>query len=680
MIKTDIPRQKIAEDDYCRRNLVELIANSIICAAEQDHPSISYGVFGKWGEGKTTVLNFVEEKLLSNPNDNICIVKFNPWIINDEESLIRYFFDSIVRNVDDELKQCIIKYADLFSYTAKYIGKLISIPGFGEVISKFIDDTKKAVQGYNKSISELKEDISKTIIESKKHLLVIIDDIDRLDNNEIHLMFRLVRQIADFKNTIYLLAMDKDIVSIALGKYIGLTTEDGANFLDKVIQIPILLPTIPKYLISKEIGEKLKSIFERFALKESTNNIANQLSCLIQTPRQLLRYFNQLEFVLPTLYKEINIENLCYLEAIKLISVTAYQKIYYYKDALLKHIDQIEMFIDRNKALQTTEDRYTEAIDDIVQNVPNYIQNSVRNTLYVMFANKKQNFNYMKDFSRKSIDSDLFFSTYFIQYVPNGVMPREEIDDLKNIIDSMSIDELVEWINSKFQIYDAQNICRAFELILYECTDFITRCKLVEKIIIALCTSNLSDGYNYDIKSQSITDVMCCKFLTNYTYEITDSNESQEYNEPTIINVLTHIYKIASIQMCMHLNATIRHSFTNLEEFNKKSFEPFRERFIDLLSYEEQTKYCSFLLRNFFFTWQSIAANGPIEYLRTALSNRYFNLIQFLYAFLNSDKQSEIDFQTLFGDISTEVKKSLEFYKTDPKYEDMIKLIDKMNM
>jgi hypothetical protein len=62
------------------------------------------------------------------------------------------------------------------------------------------------------------------------------------------------------------------------------------------------------------------------------------------------------------------------------------------------------------------------------------------------------------------------------------------------------------------------------------------------------------------------------------------------------------------------------------------------------------------------------------------LSNRYFNLIQFLYAFLNSDKQSEIDFQTLFGDISTEVKKSLEFYKTDPKYEDMIKLIDKMNM
>ncbi len=95
-IESDTPQNEIVHDDYCRKNLVELIANSITDVAHQEHPSISYGVFGKWGEGKTTVLNFVEEKLLKNKNDKINIVHFNPWVIGNDEDLIRCFFESIV--------------------------------------------------------------------------------------------------------------------------------------------------------------------------------------------------------------------------------------------------------------------------------------------------------------------------------------------------------------------------------------------------------------------------------------------------------------------------------------------------------------------------------------------------------------------------------------------------------
>lgn len=679
-IDTDTPQNKIAHDDYCRKNLVELISNSIIDISRQEHPSISYGVFAKWGVGKTTVLNFVEEKLLTNNNDKIIIVHFNPWVIGNEEDLIRCFFESIVYKADDKLKQAIIKYASLFSYTAKYIGKLIPIPGVGDAISNFANDTKAAVQGYNKSIWELKEEISQTIIKSKKHLLVIIDDIDRLDNNEIHSIFRLVRQIADFKNTIYLLAMDNDIVSKALGKFIGLNNDDGASFLDKIIQIPIVLPTIPQYLIQNKIESKIKSIFGHFKIQESTKEIAKKLSNLIKTPRQLSRLFNQLYFVLPTLYEEVNIEDLCYLETIKLISVQAYQKIYDNKDALLRKNNMFNVYLDNSKAQKATEERYKQAIDSILQSIPNDIHNNVHDILITLFPNNSNSFNYMKDFVRKSISNELFFSTYFIQNVPYTLLSRKVINDLEGKIDFMSEKELTDWINNKYKEYDAQNIRRALEFVLFNCENFKLRCGRMEKAIMALCQSYLSDDFNYTIIHNSITDIVICDLLRNYAYEITSHFDNRVYNDDVVRNILQRINKTASIQLCMHLNATITHSYNDLLEYYKPSFDFFRTRFLNL-PFDEQTKYCSSLLRHFFHTWNSIEPNGSEKYLRTAMCKKNFNPAQFLYAIVYDGTKEEYlkDFNYLFGNLRQDLIITLEKYKNDPKYENTINALDRLN-
>ncbi len=549
--------------------------------------------------------------------------------------------------------------------------------GLGDTISRFVDDTKAAVQGYDKSILELKEEISQTIIKSKKHPLVIIDDIDRLDNNEIHSMFRLVRQIADFKNTIYLLAMDNDIVSKALGKYIGLSNDDGASFLDKIIQIPIVLPTIPKYLIQNKIESKIKSVFEHFRIHESTKDIAKQLSTLIKTPRQLIRLFNQLYFVLPTLHEEVNIEELCYLEAIKLVSVQAYQKIYDSEDALLRKHNMLDVHLDSNKALKATEERYGKAIDSILQSVPYESQKNVHNTLITLFPNKSHSFNYMNDFVRKSICNELFFSTYFIQNVPYAILSRKEINYLEGKIDFMSEKEVVDWINDKYKEYDAQNIRRALEFVLFDCNDFKLRCDRMKKAIMALCQSNLSDDFNYNIiHNSSITDIVICDFLRNYAYEMTSHFANPVYNNDVVCNILQCINKTASIQLCMHLNATIMHSYSDLLEYYKPSFVFFQIRFL-YLPFEEQTKYCSFLLRQFFHTWNRVEPNSSEKYLNTAMNKKDFNPAQFLYAIVydGKDKDCINDFKQLFGNVINDFVKSLEKFITNQKYENAIKAL-----
>jgi predicted KAP-like P-loop ATPase len=54
-------------------------------------------LYGPWGSGKSTVLNFVESYLARENDSGIpTVVKFNPWWFADRNDLIRTFFDQLL--------------------------------------------------------------------------------------------------------------------------------------------------------------------------------------------------------------------------------------------------------------------------------------------------------------------------------------------------------------------------------------------------------------------------------------------------------------------------------------------------------------------------------------------------------------------------------------------------------
>ncbi|MBR5399894.1 MAG: hypothetical protein IK103_08910 [Bacteroidales bacterium] len=96
----DTPLTDIINDKIGREPIVDLLVKSINNLVKSEHPCTVYGIYGKWGEGKTSLMNFVKNRLLEQgKDDGLSIIEFNPWLINNNETLLREFFKSIMESI-----------------------------------------------------------------------------------------------------------------------------------------------------------------------------------------------------------------------------------------------------------------------------------------------------------------------------------------------------------------------------------------------------------------------------------------------------------------------------------------------------------------------------------------------------------------------------------------------------
>lgn len=96
-INTDNPVSLLSEDKFQRYEYAKRVA-TIISTTKHDK-SLVVGVFGKWGEGKTSILNFIKSELQTN-----CIIlEFNPWMFTDEKQLLVSFFFTLAGKLKKKL-------------------------------------------------------------------------------------------------------------------------------------------------------------------------------------------------------------------------------------------------------------------------------------------------------------------------------------------------------------------------------------------------------------------------------------------------------------------------------------------------------------------------------------------------------------------------------------------------
>ena len=338
----DKPIQKNADDLYGRNRLVENIARVIARKLKNPHSSFTIGVYGAWGEGKTSVLNLLKERF--DNLENVYQCSFNPWMLSDQESILQEFFVVLQHSLNiDKVPKLIDKvkqYGGISSYLIKGIGYLLDstfVPGVSALtssIAKRLDEVRKLLPE-QKPLNEQKKEISAALQEHNTHIIVYVDDLDRLDRDEIRMVFRLIRQVADFDNVIYVIAMDVNKVAAAIRSFYGDDVNDGYQFVEKIINFPVLLPQVNPKTLKIFANSQLESILDINQINnDEYEKLLKYLIQMFSTKREWVRYLNNLQIMIDLTNGEVNLYDLCLIEARRINIRSIYLLIYHKKEML----------------------------------------------------------------------------------------------------------------------------------------------------------------------------------------------------------------------------------------------------------------------------------------------------------------------------------------------------------
>lgn len=419
--------------------------------------SFAIGIVGKWGTGKTSFLEMLIFEL--EKDETVELIQFNPWMSNNPDKIFHDFFEAFKAPL------------------TKYSGKLS--PAIDNYVNKLQHyDKSKITQLYKDFIQDdvsLKEQFSSVnnIIKSfNKKIIIVIDDIDRLDKKEVISVLKLIRKTADFHNTTFLAAYDHSYVVEAIK---DINSVSSKFYLEKIFQTEITLPTRHPKVIYDDLKQLLTKSFPKWENQIDTisltsakyNNAPNEremydpgwLVNFISTIRDVKRLYNS---ILTNYYgKEIEFEfeDCFFLEVIKLKCHPVYEMV---KERTLLTLSTISenpnfYFLDMVK--------FKSSISGSTYELK---ENEILKLLVALFPNSSKEVDKPRCIQKPS-NFDLYFSGNLFELISLTEFRKARnngVEDLKLFIDKCIDEELVgelKEILNRIQDFDSR---LDFELII----------------------------------------------------------------------------------------------------------------------------------------------------------------------------------------------------------------------
>lgn len=621
----DSPIQMGSEDQYGRMKLVDKLAHVINEKTKSHHRCFTIGVYGSWGEGKTSVLNLLKEQLADKPNIQQCC--FNPWVLSSQESIVQDFFLSINQDFPADLTKLIKKYGGAVAYAMNGIGYALQfspipiLPGLLQSAAKQLDKIR-TILPEREPLSKQKVIISEELKKSGKHLVVFIDDLDRLDKEEIHMAFRLIRQVADFDNVIYVIAMDHDMVTRSLDAFYegDGNANAGQAFLEKIIQMPILLPRIQPNVLRQYATEKLMDILPD---KESLAEVLTYLCALFNTKREWNRYLNQLSVVIEFGARELNMFDVCLIEAIKVFDPKVYAMIGQSKNALCS---KLEVNVGHQNPFtdEETTDVQEDLLNSVVPNKRNVVKSIIKQLFPRSFVNEKEKH------ITKRICSKHYFDKYFVLDVLSDYISDEEIQNLRDEYISKSDDEIINSIDLLLDNFSYEEVNRALNMVVVRAEDE-DRKNLAVKImrVLPLSKENGRYGYRYWPISGYYAMELMINWVPDYLMSY-DDNMEIKFDNDAMENLWNYWCTNAPLPYCMELISNFNDvSFRGFDRYRlKNGFDVLWKRLSD--EEYEFAKFSNGYQIKLIETWRSVNKSALVDYILPTLLAESFDLRKYL--------------------------------------------------
>lgn len=237
------------------------VAAPILGAIRLEHlDPVCVGVFGPWGSGKTTVLTLVRQDL--EADDSVVVVYTQPWAYDPttdpKATLIGEVLSAVRTRVAkdqgklDQLRDKLKSLASRVRWSrairlAASSALTASLPKVSDLEAIFGQDdeiAEPALEGFRADFASL---LAAPELADVARVIVIVDDLDRCLPSTIVETLEAIKLFLSVRKMAFIVAADEKAVTFALARHIGggdSATTLAERYLDKIVQIPVRVPTL----------------------------------------------------------------------------------------------------------------------------------------------------------------------------------------------------------------------------------------------------------------------------------------------------------------------------------------------------------------------------------------------------------------------------------------------------
>ena len=405
-------------------------------------------IHGPWGCGKSSLVNLVCHNIRNQRYQDLSkrpiIIPFNSWCYRTEKGIVSGFFK--------EFQSGLISWeADRVSSNARIdqsfvtdltflIGGLYAISqgvdidsliGVKNTFSKFKKFILKKIRRKqkldNRGLEGLQFEIGQKLRESGVRVLIVIDDVDRLSQEEARSIFRLIKSVGRIENVMYLVAYDRKIAEEMFDKDY---TSEGSHYLEKIIQASFDLSEPSQSTIINILNSRFKDIFgsKMFLTKRRTYDVVHEVVVPeMKNLRSVHRLANMLSVTYQSVEWNVDLPDFIALETFRLFHPNLYQAIRSRRSAL-------------TRSVQYTSGTSSQSSDNEIEDIyllgePAESRPRLKRCLISIFPSVVRTFSTPRsvDLRRwedeKRVRSAIHFDTYFRFSISDDVVSNEEFQE-----------------------------------------------------------------------------------------------------------------------------------------------------------------------------------------------------------------------------------------------------------
>lgn len=475
-IGADVPIRTSTQDLLRRVQFAERVA-VILSELSLDEGRV-FALRGSWGAGKSSLKNLVIEQLGKRSN-GASWLEFNPWQWGDGDAISKALFKQIADKLGGPFSSAAGKRAAMFRrYGTALTGSgaslkkasgntqlistvlanasvltLATAVGFElpsattiavglAIVSVIVPLVGRAMLYFGKDrwsepLDQVRAELEKSLRDLEKPLAVFVDDIDRLEPDQIRLLIRQIKVNANLPNIVFVLLFQPSIVESALDP---IANNQGREFLKKIVQANFDLPAVPKSQVHEIMAMELSRLMGEHAIADNGfeevrwgNALIGSIQPFISNLRDARRYLSSAAIHLPlhvgNKVLEVNVIDFLCLEALRVFEPGLHARLFAERDLLL----QSGRF-DGDRQ----DDEHGARLRDLIASVAEANRPAVEDAIKLLFPKTEGamgGMRYGNDWiatwsAAKRACSPRFFPRYFELQTPSDEISESEFNDL----------------------------------------------------------------------------------------------------------------------------------------------------------------------------------------------------------------------------------------------------------